>query len=227
MERKLSSKLSTGSMLADEEMFDTYHEMAMEILQLVYDKNGQVVIGVTGPPGAGKSTVSQSVASMIPDSIVIPMDGFHFTKEKLRSFEDPDEAFKRRGASWTFDGEAFVRSLKQLKENHFGRFPSFDHCVGDPFEDDIVVTANNKVVIVEGNYLLLNSEPWKKIKDILDFTYFIECDEETILKRLVKRHMKTGLNEKQSIERIETNDMLNANEINETKSRANKVIPSV
>ncbi len=220
-------KVLSSSILQDEAMFDVYHAMSLEILQVVIEKNRQVVIGITGPPGAGKSTVAQSIANIIPDSIVVPMDGYHYTKAKLNTFDDPKEAFRRRGAHWTFDGEKFVHDLEQLKSHRSGKFPSFDHGVGDPVEEDITVTTHHKVVLVEGNYLLLDIEPWKQIKGILDFTYFINCDESILRDRVIKRHMKTGRSEEEAIERVETNDILNAREIQLAISRADKVIQSV
>jgi pantothenate kinase len=233
MERKLSSqslkekKLSTSAILVDESMFDTYHDMAVEIVHLVYEKNRQVVIGITGAPGSGKSTTAESIASLIPDCIVVPMDGFHYTKAHLSSMEDPTEAFKRRGAQWTFDGQRFVQALKDLKSHKSGKFPSFDHNKGDPIEEDIIVTPKHKVILVEGNYLLLDQDPWKEIKDILDFTYFMNCDLEVSNERLKNRHISVGRTPEEASERIESNDVLNAKLIQESMNRADKIIQSV
>lgn len=67
---------------------------------------------------------------------------------------DPDEKFARRGAHWTFDGEAFYQCLKQIRETGEARVPGFDHGVGDPYPGQINVTKQHKAIVAEGNYLL-------------------------------------------------------------------------
>jgi len=176
--------------------------------------------------------------------------GFHYTKAQLSAFPDPVEAFKRRGAHWTFDGSSFVSCLKKLKENGKFSFPSFDHGVGDPVNNDINVNENHHVVIIEGNYLLLNEQPWSEIKNILDFCYFIDVDIETVEKRVFSRHCKY-YSEELSMQKVfflflfffcqivcflilinyllkvTYNDSPNAKLILETKNFANKIIKSL
>lgn len=104
-------------------------------------------------------------------------DGFHFTKEVLSSFQDPENAFRRRGAPFTFDAESFINLVKAVKaapvttsqepEQHVYA-PSFDHAVQDPVENDIAISSRNRIVIVEGNYTLLNQKPWDKIDSLYD-----------------------------------------------------------
>jgi pantothenate kinase len=109
-------------------------------------------------------------------------DGFHFSKRNLAVFSCPETAFRRRGAPFTFDADAFVNhvtllkncSVTQVDRPELGvRLPSFDHTVQDPVEDDIYVPSSAKVVIVEGNYLLLDEEPWNKATGVFDERYGI------------------------------------------------------
>ncbi len=184
------------------------------------------MVAIAGPPGAGKSTTARALVTLISGSVLLPMDGYHYTKAQLSAFDDPQEAFRRRGAHWTFDGPKFVGDMKALKENHDGRFPSFDHGIGDPIEDDIEITAESRVVIVEGNYLLQDIDPWRELKDVFDFSYFIYAPIEVIEGRIFKRHVSVGRTEEQALERVKTNDAPNAREILECKDRADKVVYS-
>lgn len=213
-------------------MSGTYARIAEEIMQLAAhsDKSSQILIGIAGPPGGGKSTTAEQVHLRVPNSVVVPMDGYHFTKEQLRQFPDPEAALARRGAHWTFDGEAFVAALKSLREQKEGVFPAFQHGVGDPVDGAITLSGPevHKVVIIEGNYLTLDVAPWDQITTILDYTYFIDCDIEVVEQRVLKRHMAVNGNTyERAMERVTLNDSPNAQLVLQSKRRANAIIQSV
>lgn len=109
-------------------------------------------------------------------------DGFHYTRATLSSFNDPDFAFRKRGAPFTFDVNAFLQHIETLRKSPitacdepelFFKAPSFDHAVGDPVPDAITITSRCRVVIIEGNYTLLNEKPWSRIADLVDERYEI------------------------------------------------------
>ena len=200
-------------------------ELIDRLINLQLEKQSQIWISLAGPPGAGKSTISSSLIQYLPNSIVIPMDGYHYTKSYLETMPDPILAFARRGADWTFDSERFVNDLKQGHKNNSGYFPSFDHSVGDPIENDIEVRVEHQFVIVEGLYLLFSKEPWSNIKDIVDISIFIDCSEDILKERLIKRHMEVFHMTKEEAEhRAINNDLPNAIEIIQTKNRADIIV---
>lgn len=124
------------------------------------ERGEQFWLGIAGAPGSGKSTLSASLLDQLRDiAIVIPMDGYHFYRRELDEMPDPEEAHKRRGAPFTFNAERFVRDLTSARPARHGLFPSFDHGTGDPIENDIHLTPSHKLVIVEGNYVLLDDDP--------------------------------------------------------------------
>eukprot|EP01031_Cornospumella_fuschlensis_P031749 gene31749-38376_t len=212
-------------------MNETYDQLAVEILSVWEQKKAsgasQIMVGFAAPPGAGKSTTVAQLCRRLPNSVSLPMDGYHHTKKQLSEFEDPEEAFRRRGAHWTFDADGFVRDLKKLRETGCGSFPSFDHAIGDPKCDDILIDPNeHHIVLIEGNYLLLDVTPWSFIKSLLDVSYFIDCDYSVLEKRVVGRHISVGRTPEQAQTRFSSNDGPNALQILQDKHRADKIIQS-
>ncbi|KAH9623553.1 hypothetical protein KSS87_011304 [Heliosperma pusillum] len=204
------------------------------------------IIGLAGPPGAGKSTVASEVVKRInkkwpqkapsmdelvdsPEvAIVLPMDGFHLYRHQLDAMEDPKEAHARRGAPWTFDPTRLLQCLQTLKNEGSVCAPSFDHGVGDPVEDDIFVSLQHKVVLVEGNYLLLEEEVWKDISTLFDEKWFIDVDLDTSMERVLKRHMsKSKRSPDEAKWRIHYNDRPNAELIMKSKKNADLIVKSI
>lgn len=123
------------------------------------------MVGIAGTPGSGKTTLAGRLAGTLarkagrPLVAVVPMDGFHLTRAQLDGMPDPTLAHARRGAPWTFDAEAYVAALAELRTGGLGSqaCPSFDHGVGDPVPGDIPVLPSHRIVVTEGNYLLLGA----------------------------------------------------------------------
>jgi len=154
------------------------------------------------------------------------MDGFHYPRSYLDNMLDPKEAYKRRGAPWTFDAVAFIDILKKIHEMNEVMAPSFDHKIGDPIEKDIHIKPETKVVVVEGNYLLLNEEPWAAISKLLAEKWFIDIPIEEAMERVRIRHIGTGLTNDQAIYRIDTNDRPNAIQIIQQQVLPDKILYS-
>ncbi|KZV45273.1 hypothetical protein F511_16856, partial [Dorcoceras hygrometricum] len=203
------------------------------------------IIGLCGPPGAGKSTLALNVVRCVNElwrqkspsfdsqvespeaAIVIPMDGFHLYRHQLNAMQDPEEAHARRGSPWTFDPERLLICLTKLKNEGSVYAPSFDHGMGDPVEDNIFVNLQHKVVIVEGNYLLLDEGVWRDISCIFDEKWFIDVDIEKAMERVLNRHISTGKPPDVAKWRIDYNDRPNAELIMKLKQHADLIIKSV
>ncbi|KAI5063392.1 hypothetical protein GOP47_0021939 [Adiantum capillus-veneris] len=192
-------------------MEEIYDMLAKRLLTSAFmnSTSSKYIVGMAGPPGAGKSTAARVVVERLnalwfqsnpvagegPQNniaIALPMDGFHLYRSQLDMMEDPVEAHARRGAPWTFDPDGLIKCLQALRSQGCVRAPSFDHGVGDPKENDIIVTYSHKVIIVEGNYLLLAEDKWKTLLDIFDERWFLDVDIETTLKRVVSRFIAIG-----------------------------------
>lgn len=137
---------------------------------------------------------------------------FHFYRHELEAMPNAEEARTRRGSHWTFNSKRMVCELKKVRDAGSGSLPSFDHAVADPIEQDISLERTDRIVLVEGNYLLLYDEaPWGELKDLFDERWFVACDESVLRERVIKRNAAAwGWDYERTAERVDTNDVPNA-----------------
>lgn len=189
--------------------------------------NSQFWIGLAGGPGSGKSTLAEALKARLgPLLTIIPLDGYHYYRSELDAMEDPEEAHIRRGAPFTFNSARFVDDLIKARGRGEGVFPSFDHAIGDPVEATIHLHKGPQIVLVEGNYVLLDTEPWCQLRQrVFDETWFLDVPVPECNQRVGKRHVKTGLTEEQAKRRVATNDSINAELITkESPGNADRII---
>ena len=181
------------------------------------------VVGIGGIPASGKSTCAALLAAAVNDfdcvrcCTVVSMDGFHFSRAELDAMGNPAEAHRRRGAHWTFDLPKFASFVQSLaKTSRVRGAPTFDHAVGDPCaaEEKDAIPPEITIVLVEGLYCLL-SEPaeWAaQIRDQFDARIMVECSVETAAKRIIARHVATGVAADAASAKLrwESSDLLNA-----------------
>ncbi|WP_411825541.1 uridine kinase [Luteolibacter sp. AS25] len=191
-------------------------------------ENRQYWIGLAGGPGSGKSTVTGKLKAALGDKIdVIPMDGYHYYRSELDLMEDPIEAHERRGAPFTFNAEKLVEDLTRAHESGSGLFPGFDHSKCDPEERSVSLAPGKKIVIVEGNYLLLSESPWNLLLlDVFDEGWFLYVPLEECKRRVLKRHHQVmKMTREEAMWRVMTNDGPNAELVtNESIQNAHRVI---
>lgn len=161
----------------------------------------RLLVGITGRPGGGKTTFCTALLSEInrrtPGQVAfVPMDGFHYTRAQLDQFPDPVDAHYRRGAVDTFDAEAWfhlVRRLRDLKSDETISVPGFDHAVKDPEEGKLCIQGDKKIVLLEGNYLLLRKEPWVDAANLFDERILVDTPREDTVERLARRNHAAGI----------------------------------
>ena len=178
------------------------------------------VFGLAGPPGCGKSTLAGRVAAAV-GGVVVPMDGFHLDNAEL----DRLDLRGVKGAPETFDAGGFVRLVDQLHhtDGPVGA-PSFDRIADRTIDGAITVEADDRIVIVEGNYLLLDSAPWGDLQDLFDLTGYIDVDPDARVARLVARHVRHGRSPDEAREFVLRSDEANAAIITRTRRRADLLI---
>ncbi len=199
--------------------------LAQELLR-VWDSGQRYWIGLAGAPGSGKSTLAENIkqafdallASRGDDGelLVLPMDGYHLPRKALDTLPAPATAHLRRGAPFTFDAEQCVADLLAAKHTEQALFPGFDHAEGDPQLGQYRLTAAHQLVLVEGNYLLLNDSPWRRLKgELFNECWFVNTPLEVSNQRVLERHQSLGLSLEQAQHRVDANDGLNARYIHE------------
>jgi len=167
------------------------------------------VIAVAGPPASGKSTLAAELcAALAPTAGVLGMDAFHYDNRILE--ERGDLACK--GAPHTFDVDGYAKALARLRSEPAASIaiPEFDRNLELARSAARIITSNQSIVITEGNYLLLDEEPWRTLKPLFDLTIWLDVPLPTIEQRIMRRWTNQGLDRKQAAHRLAHNDLPNA-----------------
>ncbi|MEV1087009.1 nucleoside/nucleotide kinase family protein [Streptomyces microflavus] len=182
------------------------------------------VLGIAGPPGAGKSTLAERLTEALEGrAVLVPMDGFHLAGAELERLGRAD----RKGAPDTFDAPGYAALLRRLRDPDSDRpvyAPAFDHALEEPVGGSLAVTPDVPLVITEGNYLLLDEGPWAPVRGLLDEVWFLELDPEVRVRRLVERHVRYGKPPAVARAWVERSDEANARLVERGRDLADVVV---
>ena len=180
------------------------------------------ILGIAGPPGAGKSTLAEAiVAALGADAVLVPMDGFHLENEELVRLG----LRERKGAPPTFDATGYAALLARLRDapEPITRAPLFRRDLDRSIEDAIEIPREVPLVVTEGNYLLLDEGPWGAVRRLLDAAWYLAADE-TRVERLIARHIEHGKAPDHARDWVMRSDEANARIIEMTRDRADLVV---
>ncbi|QLY34096.1 nucleoside/nucleotide kinase family protein [Nocardia huaxiensis] len=203
-------------------------ELAARIRRHAYGQSGRFVLGVAGPPGAGKSTLARGIRDELNIAAgravaeVAPMDGFHLTNAQLRETGD----LARKGEPDTFDAAGYVESLRALRETPLGApfdWPTYSRELHEPVPGGAVFDGK-RFVVTEGNYLLLDEGKWADVRPLLDEAWYLDVPRVIIEKRLLRRHIRGGRTAGDARAKVEHSDMLNARLVEHTRARADLIL---
>jgi pantothenate kinase len=187
--------------------------LAAELRQRASGKD-RFMVAIAGCPGSGKSTLAAEVTKELhklgETAVVVPMDGYHFDDIILNARGDRP----RKGAAHTFDAGGFEVLLKRIRASEPEiAIPVFDRSLELSRAAADIVNHNTRFIIVEGLYLLLNREPWRRLKQLFDYTIFLDVPLDTIVERLTKRILSHGFDAEYARNWIASNDMLNVRDV--------------
>jgi pantothenate kinase len=213
----------------------------MNLDQLVDRARGLVVggrravLGITGAPAAGKTTLAGELvkalaprppAGLSPGAWVahVPMDGFHLADVELERLGRRD----RKGAPDTFDPLGYAALLRRLHEDADEMIyaPGFERVIEQPIAGTIPVPRDARLIVSEGNYLLLDQPPWTAVRPLCTEVWYVDLDRTERLRRLVERHIRFGKDEATAVVWATGTDEHNAAVVAATRDAADLVVPA-
>ena len=206
---------------------NTLDLLTRNAIALVGDKP-RAILGITGSPGAGKLTLADRLLARIRAANGaewvghVPMDGFHLADAQL----DRLGARARKGAPDTFDAAGYAHLLERLKlETDTPVYaPGFERTLEQPLAAALVVLPGARLVITEGNYLLLDDPVWARARAAIDNVWFVAGEDGARTERLVARHVHFGKTAEQARAWVATTDQRNAELVSTTRDKADRVI---
>lgn len=187
----------------------TPQDLASEIRRRAKGR-GRFITALAGPPGAGKSTLAAAlVAALGPGARVVPMDGFHYDNALL----DAWGMRARKGAPETFDIHGFLHLMQRLRAGGDVAIPLFDRAIDLSRAGADLVTDQDRLLVVEGNYLLLDESPWDALEPLFDLTVFLQVPEAELERRLVQRWLDHGFSADAARAKAQSNDIPNARRV--------------
>jgi len=186
-------------------------------------KARRFVVAIAGPPGAGKSTISEQLVTLLPENsaVVVPMDGFHYDNAVLEQLG----LRHRKGAPETFDLGGFEALLKRIKAGETDiAIPIFDRSVELSRAAAALIGADRKFILAEGNYLLLDEAPWTGLAPLFDLTIFIDVPRDELERRLLQRWHEHGRSDEDARNWVAGNDMPNVDRVLARRRPADLVI---
>ncbi|MFJ9746899.1 nucleoside/nucleotide kinase family protein [Streptomyces chartreusis] len=190
----------------------------------------RAVLGIAGSPGAGKTTLAERLVRELngtgePWVAHVPMDGFHLADVELERIGLRD----RKGAPDTFDAAGYAALLGRLRgdaDDGIVYAPGFERVLEQPIAGAVPVEPAARLVVTEGNYLLLDTGAWARVRSQLDEVWFCELDEAERLRRLIARHERFGKSHEHAVAWVMRSDQANAELVAATRDRADLVVPA-
>ena len=187
-----------------------YNELLTKLLDnLKNDLKNRYFIALSGPPASGKSTISEKLVKDLTlkghNSSILQMDGFHYDDQILKQ----KSLLLKKGAPETFDVMGFLNFLFRLQNENEVAIPIFDRSLELSRSSAVIISKETRVVIVEGNYILLKTHPWRELHKFFNSTIMINTKHEILEKRLIERWRSFNIPEEEIKQKVFENDLPN------------------
>ena len=187
-----------------------YNELLIKLLDnLKNDLKNRYFIALSGPPASGKSTISEKLVKDLTlkghNSSILQMDGFHYDDQILKQ----KSLLLKKGAPETFDVMGFLNFLFRLQNENEVAIPIFDRSLELSRSSAVIISKETRVVIVEGNYILLRTHPWRELHKFFNSTIMINTKNEILEKRLIERWRSFNIPEEEIKQKVFENDLPN------------------
>ena len=203
--------------------------MIDDLVREIFQRTGEnrILLGIAGPPGVGKSTFCDRLCGKLNTAdgeiaAVFPMDGFHYDDIYLEQ-----KGWKaRKGAPHTFDVGGFCHTLGRLKKNEedFVAVPVFDRSLEIARAGARVIAQDIRIILVEGNYLLLDEEPWRQVRQYFDISVMLTAELAVLEQRLGARWGDLQMSPDEIAQKLGGNDLPNVHTVVNSSSRADFVV---
>ncbi len=185
--------------------------------------NKRFIIAIAGPPAAGKSTLAAALVTSLGERAgLLGLDGYHFDNSILEQRGHRP----RKGSPHTFDVASYAMTLRTLRDYPGLEMsvPVYDRTLSVSRNCASVVGAHHEILVTEGNYLLLDEEPWENVRALLDLTVWIDVPMDVVEQRIVERWESAGHDEEEIRRRTEENDLPNARHVHTGSVEADVVV---
>lgn len=201
-------------------------QLLKTLLSVAENTQDRFLVALAGAPASGKTTLAEKIVCQLNSlhknkvAAAIPQDGFHYDDGVLRDML----RLKYKGAPDTFDVNGFYSLLKRLKVEAQVAVPVFDRSIEVSRNCARIISPENKILIVEGNYLLLNQVPWDKLLPLFNTSIFLDVPLKELKRRLIQRWLDMGYTPEQVEQKAVANDMKNAHTVLDNSVSSNYVI---
>lgn len=205
---------------------ETLVMLAGRAMSMASQSGKRILVGIIGGPASGKSTLAETLRDMLNEMVpgsttILHMDGYHRKHADLVAHNLVDA----KGAPHTFDVEGFLSALEIVSSGeHDFSAPIYSREIEDVVEKHYEISKRTPIVLVEGSYLMLEDEPWHRVRSFLNLSAFLSIPRDVAMRRLIKRHGEHGLFTKEHIHaHIDRTDLPNFDLVENSKERADLI----